>query len=323
LRITQAALGAAALWLLPAALAQGGNTIFGAGYIAPVPISVARGQILNLFVQGVGSKLTGPVLAPSLPLPTSLAGISVVVGTLPAPILAVRPILTCVNRPTSGCGSYTAISVQIPFELPPTGDLPDSERITVEENGASGGQLEAFVQPDQVHVVTNCERNAIALVPCPFAPAITHADGSPVSERSPAKPGEQVVMYAFGLGDTLPAVPTGHATPSPAPVTRDPFEFQLNFDYRLNAPPTNQLILPPGCSPISPETCSQLRPLFSGLTPGYAGLYQVNFIVPTPPPGTPRCNVTNISSNLTVTLIGISSFDGGGICVDATGNNGS
>jgi hypothetical protein len=104
---------------------------------------------------------------------------------------------------------------------------------------------------------------------------------------------------------------------------QDPFQFRLNFDYRLNAPPTSQLILPPACSPISPETCSQLRPLFSGLTPGYAGLYQVNFIVPTPPPGMPPCNVTNISSNLTVTLIGISSFDGGGICVDTSGNAGS
>jgi uncharacterized protein (TIGR03437 family) len=217
-----------------------------------------------------------------------------------------------------------AISVQIPFELGLVGgDPPTLARLTVEENGASGGQLEAFPQPDQVHVVTNCEVDAIAAFPCPFAPTITHANGSPVSERSPAKPGEQLVMYAFGLGNTLPSVASGHATPSPAPVTRDPFQFQLNFDYRPNAPPSKQLILPPSCSTAT--ACPELRPVFSGLTPGFAGLYQVNFIVPVPPPGTPACNVSlyHINSNLTVTLIGISSYDGGGICVDTTGNNGS
>jgi uncharacterized protein (TIGR03437 family) len=284
---------------------------------------------MNLFVQGVGSKLTGLVTAPSLPLPTTLAGISVnlqeggVALPGPVPILAVRPILTCVNLPTSGCGLYAAITVQIPFELVPNGGVgpPAAARLTVSENGISGGQLEAFPQPDQIHVVTNCERDALATTACPFAPSksITHADGSLVTERSPAKPGEQVVMYAFGLGDTLPSVATGQATPSPAPMTLDPFRFQLNFDYRPNAPPSAQLILPPGCSTAA--ACPELQPVFSGLTPGFAGLYQVNFIVPAPPPGTPACNQSrnHIGSNLTVTLIGLSSFDGGGICVDTTG----
>jgi uncharacterized protein (TIGR03437 family) len=211
---------------------------------------------MNLFVQGVGSKLTGLVTAPSLPLPTTLAGISVnlqeggVALPGPVPILAVRPIPTCVYQPTAGCGVYAASTVQIPFELIPNGGVgpPAAPRLTVSENGISGGHLDAFPQPDQVHVVTNCEIDALAMTACPFAPAITHADGSRVTERSPAKPGEQLVMYALGLGDTLPSVATGHATPSSAPITRDQFQFQLSFDYRPNAPPSAQLILPPTCS---------------------------------------------------------------------------
>jgi uncharacterized protein (TIGR03437 family) len=38
---------------------------------------------------------------------------------------------------------------------------------------------------------------------------VTHADGTLVSADSPAKSGETVVVYAFGLGQTTPAVKTG------------------------------------------------------------------------------------------------------------------
>ena len=43
--------------------------------------------------------------------------------------------------------------------------------------------------------------------------AITHADGTPVSASSPAQRGEVVSIYANGLGQVTPAVPTG-ALPS-------------------------------------------------------------------------------------------------------------
>ncbi|MDQ2944602.1 MAG: hypothetical protein M3Y27_01425 [Acidobacteriota bacterium] len=60
-------------------------------------------------------------------------------------------------------------------------------------------------------------------------------------------------------------------------------------------------------------------------TPGYAGLYQINFVVPAPPGGTLPCIGLDISqlsvgsnvvqSNLTVSFGGDYSFDGVGICV--------
>ena len=62
---------------------------------------------------------------------------------------------------------------------------------------------------------------------------------------------------------------------------------------------------------------------WSGLVPGYVGLYQVNFIVPPVPPGTPPCVDIRFSSpgnvvetNLTVTIAGKESFDAAGICVE-------
>jgi hypothetical protein len=310
-------------------LGQTGNTVFGLVYSVPERL-VARGDVINLFVQGVGSKLTGRVAAASFPLPTVLAGISVALTqiysprSVPVPIVAVRPISTCLNRSTSdSCGSYLAITVQIPVELVvSTGESPPNVAIlVVSENGVSGGAFELGAGFDEVHVRGYCDADTADFnlgYPCfSSGHVIMHADGTLVSSFNPAKSAEVLVMYAFGLGATTPPVPTGQATPSQAPITQTPF--QLNFDYRQGVPPSGQLVLPPGCS--TAEACPQLQPLFSGLTPGFAGLYQVNFIVPPPPPGTPRCDGEHVASNLTVTLIGRSSFDGAQICGDTRGSS--
>jgi uncharacterized protein (TIGR03437 family) len=58
-------------------------------------------------------------------------------------------------------------------------------------------------------------------------------------------------------------------------------------------------------------------PIYAGLAPGYVGLYQINFTVPPPPVGTPPCSGA-VQSNLTVSVGGLASFDGAGICVAAS-----
>jgi hypothetical protein len=47
---------------------------------------------------------------------------------------------------------------------------------------------------------------------------------------------------------------------------------------------------------------------------GYIGLYQINFVVPQPPAGIEACSGA-VYSNLTVSVGGLFSFDGAGICV--------
>lgn len=289
------------LFLLISTLpAQTGNTILQA-----VPAEAVAGGIVDLYVAGVGATLTAPVAAGSFPLPTTLAGISVALTQLAppqqlqVPILAIRPMSTCANQVAGWppCSRYAVVTIQIPQEF--GGSDMNLARLVVSENGVAGGAVE-MGQWEVVRVL-----------------AITHGDGTAIYPGHPAKVGEELVVWAANLGPTAPTVPTGQATPSPAPVTRQ--TPRLNFDYRPNAAPSR-----PYCP--APSGCSLPNPAFSGLTPGYAGLYQVNFIVPEPPLRTPPCNdesfsysnLANVASNLTVSVITLSSFDGAGICVDTT-----
>jgi len=72
-------------------------------------------------------------------------------------------------------------------------------------------------------------------------------------------------MYAFGLGATIPVVKSGEAAPLPAPTTAQPL--LIGFDFRKNAAPQR----------VEEPTPDQTAMLFAGLTPGFVGLYQVNF----------------------------------------------
>jgi uncharacterized protein (TIGR03437 family) len=102
----------------------------------------------------------------------------------------------------------------------------------------------------------------------PIAPAIyTFSDGttlvaqhpdataSLVTSSNPAKPGETLTIYAVGMGTTTPPVPSG--TPAPSnPLASVPPQVVVTVDGQ-------------------PAQVS-----FAGLTPGLAGLYQINFAVP-------------------------------------------
>jgi hypothetical protein len=317
------------------------NTVAGAGYLYPAPIPAAPGQILTLFVSGVGRSLTQPVRAQGAALPKSLAGISVTlrqVSDIPVPLFEVRPIFTCLN-PLPGnqgsCGSVTAITVQIPYELRPlcpvcASPLPLNAQLFVTENGNAGGLIDLTPLADQIHIVTTCDtivpgstgRASITGLPCP--PMVTHGDGALVSAANPAKPGEELVAYAVGLGATDPPAATGQPATTAA---RTASSLRMGFNFLPNALPAKPTPLPsPRAAPVTdPFPISGLTPvpIFSGLTPGYVGLYQINFLAPAVPAGTPACQDPNrvapgadfVQSNVTVSFGSVFSFDGAGICV--------
>jgi uncharacterized protein (TIGR03437 family) len=300
------------------------NTVVSAGYTPPVPLYAAPGQVVTLFVEGVGKSLTQPVRAPDGSWPNSLAGISVTLlqGTkIIVPILEIRPIPTC--SPPFGfeipCGQITAITVQIPYGLIPLCPLclrpvGPSPQLVVTENGQDGTAIAITPLADQVHVLTSCDivlqpdSASVNLTGLPCPPMVIHGDGTLVSAANPTKPGEELAAYTVGLGPTNPASREGQPAPAPIHTVQ---EFLIDYDFRANALPTK----PAAGSPI---------PLFSGVAPKYPGLYQINFVVPTVPPGTQPCTGSGIGlganvirSNLTVSFGGSFSFDGAGICVSA------
>ena len=297
------------------------NMIVGAGYVSPTSLQVSPGQVLTIFAAGVGSSLTQPVLAGPGNLPTSLAGIGVTIrqgtDTL-APILKVSPVSTC-----AGCGVITAITIQIPFTLmvfycSPALACPAvlvETDLFVTENGVSGTLSAINPLPDQVHILTACDpvlpggNGSLPIGGLPCQPQVTHANGVLVSNTNPATVGEELVAYAVGLGATNPVVPAGQAATQPTPTVQT---FNLDFNFHANALPAK-----PFATPTAP-----LVPLFTGLTPGYPGLYQINFVVPplqsalpcaagVPPPPA----VSAVNTNLTVSVGGATSFDGAAICV--------
>jgi len=97
-------------------------------------------------------------------------------------------------------------------------------------------------------------------------PIVTHADGSLVTPASPARLGETVVLYGTGVGTLTNAPATGQPSPSDplAVCAETPRAFLSGGQFSEEAVVT-----------------------FCGLTPGFAGLVQINIRLPeNRPPGT-------------------------------------
>lgn len=133
------------------------------------------------------------------------------------------------------------------------------------------------------------------------SPAQPLTAGAGYGPPIPARPGEILVAYAVGLGRPASEIATGEAVPAPTPLAET--LWLIDFNFTQNSGPRWL-------------TSSASSPLYVGLVPGFVGLYQVNFRIPAIiPPGTPKCG-NGVRSNLTVSILSPSSFDGGAVCVN-------
>ncbi len=111
--------------------------------------------------------------------------------------------------------------------------------------------------------------------------AVTHADGSLVSPGNPASSGETVVVYATGTGPVETPQTTGYAAPGDRLI-------------RTSSVPTVTIAGQQGAV------------YFSGLAPGFVGLYQINVTLPSSlPSGNQELQIISngITSNKTLLAI--------------------
>jgi hypothetical protein len=275
--------------------AQAPNQIAAAGYQFPAPAQVAFGQLITLFVRGLNIP---DAASNTLPLPTTVSGISVRVKNPPQqaypnllPILSVRSYFDLCGSFAGYCDT-TAITVQIPTE--PTcidsgfpnsctiGPLP-TVSISVEQSGVAGRefQFQVVARAPHPHILNPCDTIMAHYGGC--QPMITHANGRVISTSEAAHPGETIVIYALGLGSTMPSIKSGLPAPSPAPVTTDFIPVSLAF--LIETPPGS-----PASYPLWIPTGQWIQPAFSGLVSGFVGLNQMNIRLPdTLPPGIHQC----------------------------------
>jgi uncharacterized protein (TIGR03437 family) len=85
-----------------------------------------------------------------------------------------------------------------------------------------------------------------------------HLNGQSISPTAPAVPGEIVVLYAGGLGRTAPDATSGQLATEAFPIY-----YSSQLQVLFNGIP-----------------CAPRNVLYAGLAPGFAGLYQINLLLP-------------------------------------------
>jgi uncharacterized protein (TIGR03437 family) len=228
----------------------------GASFQSGLP---ANGSIGTIFCTGLS--LQDVVIATSLPLPTSLAGVTVTVGGAVAPLFAVANL-----------GAFQQINFQVPLDAA-------SGYVTVSQNG-----FQASVTALALNIVGDFFR----IGGTSYGVFQHGADYSLVTEGNPAKAGEAIIAYATGFQAAVPAVSSGQPAPL-SPLSHVPQWYYIHPE--INDSVVDQLgisinygIVLFDSPPIDGDSTGQQPIPFIGLTPGSVGLYQVNF---TFPPGVP------------------------------------
>ncbi len=156
---------------------------------APFTAGVSPGELVTLYGTGLAP---GTAAAQSIPLLTTLDGVSVQINGTPAPILAVSP---------------TQISVIVPYEI------SGGANFQVINNGVASNTVSEFLNSTSPGVFTNPEGGI-------GQAAALHSNYSLISPSSPAQIGETIQVFLTGLGTVSPAVSDGAAGASSEPLNR-------------------------------------------------------------------------------------------------------
>jgi uncharacterized protein (TIGR03437 family) len=209
--------------------------VLNAGSYAPFTAGVSPGELLVL---------TGTNLAPNTTIgaadidqtanfPTKLNGVQVLIDGIPAPLYYVSAT-QCAAIVPYAASDFTFATIQ------------------VNNNGILSHTVSEFLNPGTPGVFT------IPADGVGFA-AAEHGDGSLVTQRSPAQPGETIAVYLTGLGQIFPPIQDG--TPGSQDITVNTIAASIDD--------------------ATAGTSTTAAVLYSGLAPTLTGLYQMNLTIPT------------------------------------------
>jgi uncharacterized protein (TIGR03437 family) len=148
--------------------------------------------------------------------------------------------------------SPTQISVVVPYITNPE----SVAQIQVINNGSNSNVVTQFTGETSVGAFTNNPEGGIGYV------AALHPDYSIVSTSNPAQIGETIAIFVAGMGpvNNQPADGTAASSTNLSTTTNTPYIYLTDSDGNQEQAGT---------------------PAYSGLAPGLAGLYQINFTMPT------------------------------------------
>ncbi len=205
---------------------------------------LSTGAIGSIFGTGLAyttrGLLAGDIAAGTIPTVLPGTGVHVLVDNIPAGIFYVSP---------------KQINFQIPNNL-----RPGVWTVQVVLDANAGPQ--AIVTGKQAAPGLYQRTQTVVIA--------TRPDGSLYEPDSPAHPGDWVILYATGLGQTSPQL--------------DPLEIP-NQPWQIAEPTDLQVFL--NNMQVDPSNIA-----YAGVAPGFAGLYQINVKLPAVIPANPEIQVS-------------------------------
>jgi len=233
--------------------------------------TTAAGSIVSLFGNGFG-KLSQSTGFPA----TTFQGVSVTFNGTPAPLFHLA-----ITVPAGKKTGISQIDLLVPFELPAT----ETVQVAVETSSgttpnyaltmAAGAPGIYYIADPatkgRFNILAQFNATAWLNMPASTATALkitgncTTNHISPLSLcGQPAAPGDYLVLYVTGLGLATP-----NGDPNGKPLTTG------------NVPPADGSVLyKTAATPTVTVGAIPVTSLFSGMAPGFAGLYQIDFQVP-------------------------------------------
>lgn len=248
----------------------------GLAMLAPVPIisatenvqngasfvpgqAVAPGSLVSIFGNGFAS--VPFTAAPGLPLPTLLSSVSVTFNGVAAPLVHV--VQSVAGHPAG----TDQINVQVPWNVLPPGEATGTAQVVVTRGGLSSAPVNIpitsaapglfFLPADTTGVLRPVAFDANYIWAFP-AGAYSGVKSQPI------KIGSVIVLLATGLGSVTATPDSGAPSPLGDLTTTTPAVLIGGVPAQV---------------------------FFSGLFPGYAGVYQINATVS---PGTPTGNAVSL-----------------------------